>query len=191
MFITIFNLLCSIYDRPIRSNRLEDNCWWYIARHLRYGITEVLKFCPKSPMLDFMVNHSYFFILVTWISLIIIWIFGGIHENVTRKNRNFGGIHGRQKKKIETTWRPGWALGPPLRPSASAPALEPSLGTRWFQFILFLPSMNTTKVSIFSVTIFVNTTQNSNNNPWIPGHKNKKIWAVYHEIQHWWFWTKF
>ena len=110
MFITIFNLLCSIYDRPIRSNRLEDNCWWYIARHLRYGITEVLKFCPKSPMLDFMVNHSYFFILVTWISLIIIWIFGGIHENVTRKNRNFGGIHGRQKKKIETTWYPGWAL---------------------------------------------------------------------------------
>ena len=36
------------------------------------------------------------------------------------------------------------------------------LGTRWFHF--FFTSMNTTKVSIFSATIFVNTTQNSNNN---------------------------
>ena len=53
--------------------------------------------------------------------------------------------------------------------------------------IFFLPSMNTTKVSIFSATIFVNTTQNSNNNQWNPGHKNKKIWAVYHEIRHWWY----
>ena len=51
----------------------------------------------------------------------------------------------------------------------------------------FLPSMNTTKVSIFSATIFVNTTQSSNNNQWNPGHKNKKIWAVYHEIRHWWY----
>ena len=32
----------------------------------------------------------------------------------------------------------------------------------------------TTKVSIFSATIFVNTTQSSNNNQWNPGHKNKK-----------------
>ena len=31
--------------------------------------------------------------------------------------------------------------------------------------------MNTTKVSNFSANIFVNTTQNSNNNPWIPGPK--------------------
>ena len=86
---------------------IEDNCLWYLNSHLIHGKAEVLEFCPKSPMLDFMVNHSYFFIFVTWISLIIIWIFGGIHENVGRKNLNFGGTHGRQKKKIETTWCPG------------------------------------------------------------------------------------
>ena len=36
--------------------------------------------------------------------------------------------------------------------------------------------MNTTKVSNFSANIFVNTTQNSNNNPWIPGPKKKYEW---------------
>ena len=49
-------------------------------------------------MLDFMINDSFFFIFVTWISLIIILILRGIHENVDRKNLNYGGIHGRQKK---------------------------------------------------------------------------------------------
>ena len=81
-------------------------------------------------------------------------------------------------------------LGPRGGAEAGAEPRGPSLGTRWFQFILFLDFMNTTKVSNFSGNIFVNTTQNLNNNPWIPGHKNKKIWVVYHEIQHWWFWTK-
>ena len=47
--------------------------------------------------------------------------------------------------------------------------------------------MNTTEVSIFSANIFVNATKNSNNNQWNPGHKNKKIWMIYHEIQHWWY----
>ena len=41
--------------------------------------------------------------------------------------------------------------------------------------------------AIFTATIFVNTNQNSNNNQWNPGHKNKKIWTVYHEIRHWWY----
>ena len=62
-------------------------------------------------MLDFMVNHSYFFIFVTWYSWIIVWILGGIHKNVGRKIWNFGGIHEMQKKKIETTWCLGWARG--------------------------------------------------------------------------------
>ena len=101
-FITIFNLLRSIYNWPIRNNRWwrllslwnyineeklqnKDNCIWYLNSHLIYGKAEVLEFCPKSPMLDFMVNHSYFFIFVTWISLIIIGVLGGIHENVGRK----------------------------------------------------------------------------------------------------------
>ena len=52
-------------------------------------------------MLDFMGNHSYFFIFVTWYSLIIFLIFGGIHENIGRKNWNFGGIHEMQKKKMK------------------------------------------------------------------------------------------
>ena len=140
-------------------------------------------------MTDFMVNRSYFFF---WpgIHWLLFEFLGGIHENGGRKNWNFGGIHGRQKKKIETTWCPGWALGPPFRPSAETEARGPSLGTRWFQFILFLPSMKPPKFQFFCPH-FRETTQNSNNNQWNPGHKNKKIWVVYHEIQHWWFWTKF
>ena len=76
---------------------------------LIYAKADVLQFCPKSPMLDFMVNHSYFFIFVTWISLIIIGILRDIHKNVGRKNWNFGGIHGRQKKKLKP---PGAKAGP-------------------------------------------------------------------------------
>ena len=68
---------------------------------------------------------------------------------------------------------------PKRRPSGTARS------TKCFHFCL--PSMNTTKVSIFSGTIFMNITQNSNNNKWNPGHQNKKIWAVYHEIQLWWY----
>ena len=52
-------------------------------------------------MLDFMVNHSYFFIFATWYSWIIVWILGGIHKSVGRKIWNFGGIHEMQKKKLK------------------------------------------------------------------------------------------
>ena len=169
-FITIFNLLCSIYNWPIRNNRWwrllslwnyineeklqnEDNCLWYLNSHLIYGKAEVLEFCPKSPMLDFMVNHSYFFIFMTWISLIIIGILGGIHENVVRKNWNFGGIHGRQKKKKLKP--PGAQAGPSgLRFGRMKPPK--------FQF--FCPH-------------FRETTQNSNNNLWNQVKKKKK-WVV-------------
>ena len=65
----------------------------------------------------------------------------------------------------------------PRRPKRAQP------GHQGVSFIFFLPSMNTTKVSYLSATIFVNTTQNSNNNPWIPDKKNKKTLAVYQEIQ--------
>ena len=109
----------------------------------------MVEFCPKSPMLDFIVNHS-FFVFGTWISLIFIVILRGIHENVGRKNWNFGGIHGSQKK-IETTWCPGWARG--LR---SGPRAQPG---QQVVPISFLTSMNTTKISNFSAHIFVNTTQ--------------------------------
>ena len=38
-------------------------------------------------------------IFVALISLVIFLIFGGIHENVGRKNINFGDIHEMQKTK--------------------------------------------------------------------------------------------
>ena len=63
-------------------------------------------------------------------------------------------------------------------------------GQQVVSIYFILPSMKPPKFQFFCHQ-FRETTQNSNNNPWIPGHKNKKIWAVYHEIQHWWFWTKF
>ena len=170
-FITIFNLLCSIYNWPIRNNRWwrllslwnyineeklqnEDNCLWYLNSHLIYGKAEVLEFCPKSPMLDFMVNHSYFFIFMTWISLIIIGILGGIHENVVRKNWNFGGIHGRQKKKLKP---PGAQAGPSGLRFGLRPKRRPE-GPAWapggFNLFYFCLPWNHQSFN-FSATIFV------------------------------------
>ena len=132
-FITIFNLLCSIYNWPIRNNRWwrllslwnyineeklqnEDNCLWYLNSHLIYGKAEVLEFCPKSPMLDFMVNHSYFFIFVTWISLIFFYNFEWYSRKWWQKKLKLWWYSWKAKKeKIETTWCPGWALAPRWR----------------------------------------------------------------------------
>ena len=167
----IFNLLCSIYYRPFRSTRWwrllslwnyineeklqnEDNCLWYLNSHLIYGKAEVLEFCPKSPMLDFMVNHSYLFIFVTCISLIIIWILRGIHENVDRKGRSGGPRAHPGHQVVSIFFCFSWI--PPK-----------------FQF--FLPPFSCIPPKIIK------------KNQWNPGHKNKKIWVVYHEIQHWWY----
>ena len=87
-----------------------------------YCKIEVLKFCPKSPMLDFMVNRSYFFIFVTWYSWIIVWILGGIHENGDSKKLKLWWYSWKTKKKAPTTGRrdeippeaekgPAWAPG--------------------------------------------------------------------------------
>ena len=57
----------------------------------------------------------------------------------------------------------------------------PTLSTRWF-FFLFCISWITPKFPNFSANIFVNTTQNSNNNPWIAGHENKQMWMAYHGV---------
>ena len=51
-------------------------------------------------------------------------------------------------------------------------ALGPILGTRWFQFILFLHFMKPPKYQIFCQH-FCETTQNSNNNPWNQVPKKK------------------
>ena len=114
-----------------------------------------------------------FFFFVTWISFIIFWILVGIHENVGRKNWNFGGIHEMQKKINWTHLVP--RLGPRTSAPASAPALGPSLGTRWFQFILFLHFMKPPKFQFFCQH-FRETTQNSKNNKWNQVTKKKNEW---------------
>ena len=98
---------------------------------INYSIQPVTAvFLPKkSPMRDFIINRAYFFYFVTWISLSCQEIFDGIHHYFDTKNlKTLGGIHETRKSK---NWNqrysaPGWALGPPLRASRSAPALGPS-----------------------------------------------------------------
>ena len=46
------------------------------------------------------------------------------------------------------------------------------------------------RFSSFHVKIFVNTIQNFLTTQWNPGHKIKKICAVFIEIPHWWFFAK-
>ena len=81
------------------------------------------------------------------------------------------GFHGKPLSAVRRSEGPAWAPG----------------GFNFF----FLHFMNTTKVSNFSANVFVNTTKNLKNNQWIPGHKNKKIWVVFHEIQHWWYFGQY
>ena len=105
-----------------------------------FNIKKRPKLAKISPMSDFMVNRSYFFIFVTWISLIICL--------------NFGWYSRKWWQKKLKLWWYSWNAK-----QRGAEAREPNLGTRWFQFF-FLLFMNTTKVSIFSAIIFVNTNQN-------------------------------
>ena len=94
-------------------------------------------------MLDFNKNPAYFFIFVTWYSLIFWTVLVVFTNTFDSKSCNHGGIHEVRQKKAETTWASGWALGPPLRPplraSRSAPALGPNQMPKWFQLI-FLPN---------------------------------------------------
>ena len=122
---------------------------------------------------------------MTWYSWIIVWILGGIHKNVGRKIWYFGGIHEMQKKNWNHLVprmgpRAYFRLRRAAAPAAGASrfyrglrrcaaeaknALGPILGTRWFQFILFLHFMKPQKFQIFWQQ-FCETTQYSNNNPW-------------------------
>ena len=55
----------------------------------------------------------------------------------------------------------------------------------------FSSFMNTTKgFQAFHVKIVVNTIKNFQKSQWNPGHKIKKICAVFIEIPHWWFFAK-
>ena len=116
-----------------------------------------------------------------------------------------------ENKKIETTGvKSGW--GRPAR-THSAPALGPNQepNTSGFNFLIFefreyhlRQEPNTLdfnflilvsheyhlRFSSFHVKIFVNTIQNFLTTQWNPGHKIKKICAVFIEIPHWWFFAK-
>ena len=93
----------------------------------------------KITNVGFMVNHSYFFIFVTWISLIIAWILVDIHENVGRKNLNLDGNDGKKNKYR----KPHGAKAEPLG-LRSGPAWAPGR-----LIILFLPSMKPPNLQFF------------------------------------------
>ena len=68
------------------------------------------KLAKISPMSDFMVNRSYFFIFVTWISLIICLNFGWYSRKWWQKKLKLW-WYSWNAKKNETTWCPTWATG--------------------------------------------------------------------------------
>ena len=77
-----------------------------------------------------------------------------------------------------------------LGAEAGAEPRGPSLGSRWFRFFFFAFHEYHQSFNFFCQH-FREYHQKLKNNQWIPGPKNKKIWQVSHEIQHWWFWTSF
>ena len=114
---------------------------------------------------------------------------------------------------------PGWRLQPDLPPKAanpagvSAPALGPNQepntsgfnflifefreyhvrqepNTWGFNFLILVSHEYHLRFSSFHVKIFVNTRPNFLTTQWNPGHKIKKICAVFIEIPHWWFFAK-
>ena len=85
-------------------------------------------------------------------------------------------------------------LVPRLGPRASTPALD---GGQRFQpvpawapggsIFFFCISWIPPKFQFFLPSFSWISTKIIKKNQWNPGHKNKKIWVVYHEIQHWWY----
>ena len=105
----------------------------YICKCL-FAITGAAVFLSQiSPMLDFNKNPAYFFIFVTWYSLIFWTVLVVFTNTFGSKSWNHGGIHEVRQKK---SWN---QLGICLGPRASAPALGPKQIPNWFQLI-FLPN---------------------------------------------------
>ena len=130
-------------------------------------------------------NHSFFF--GTWFHglLFEFWV---VSQKCWQKIWYFGGF---MKCKNKINWNHLLPrLGPRGGAEAGAEPLGPSLGSRWFHFF-FCISWIPPKLQFFLPTFSWIPPTIKKNNQWNPGHKNKKIWMVYHEIQHWWFWTKF
>ena len=124
----------------------------------------------------------------------IFWSFWWFHEYFCPKTWNLGWFHEmRKSKNIETHLVP--RLGPRALAQASAPREARGGGRSWGPraqsrhqmgfnvFLIFRISWIPPKVFKFSCKIFVNTTKNE----WNPGHKIKKIRAVYIEIPLWWY----
>ena len=84
-------------------------------QHILYYLSAEL-LAQISPMLDINKNPVYFFIFVTWYSLIFWTVLVIFTNTFGSKSLNHGGIHEVRQKKAETTRALGWALGPPLRP---------------------------------------------------------------------------
>ena len=71
--------------------------------------------------------------------------------------------------------------------------IPPKAGAEYlrFQFFNFRVTWNTTQgFQVFHVKILVNTIKNFQTTQWNPGHKIKKICAVFIEITHWRFFDK-
>ena len=136
-------------------------------------------------MLDFMVNHSYFFFLWPGIHglLFEFWVvftkmlaekFDTLVVFMKCKKKNWNHLVPRMGPRAYFRLRRAAAPAAGAsrfhrglrRCAAEAKnALGPILGTRWFQFILFLHFMKPQKFQIFCQH-FCETTQNSNNYPW-------------------------
>ena len=120
-----------------------------------YWFVKEIKICPKSPMLDFMVNHSYFFIFVTWISLIFFYNFGWYSRKWWQKKLKLWWYSWKAKKK---NWN---HLVPRLGSRASAPRCRagrrpesPTWAPGGFNLFYFCFSWNHQSFN-FSATIFV------------------------------------
>ena len=130
-----------------------------------------------SPMLDFMVNHSYFFIFVTWISLIFFYNFGWYSRKWWQKKLKLWWYSWKAKKK---NWN---HLVPRLGSRASAPHCRagrrpesPTWAPGGFNLFYFCFSWNHQSFN-FSDTIFVkppkikrkiNETRSQKKNEWFP-----------------------
>ena len=138
-----------------------------------------------------MVNLSYFFISVTW----YLW---NEHLNILVSKRGYNfvekitnvGFHGKpfiffyfcDLVFMDYFFNFGWY---------SRKCWQKNLKLWWYSWNAKKKKWNHLVPGVGPRVFFASAApKNSNNNPWIPGHKNKKIWVVYHEILHWWFWTK-
>ena len=131
----------------MRSYKSVYTCTRNNGQGLLVNILIAVFLAKISPMLRFNANRVYFFYFVTWISMIfwtILVVFTTILARQSWKPKWYS--WSAKKKKNETTWWLGWALGPSLHFSRSAPALEPSRVAKWFQFFFFLHFMNTNMV---------------------------------------------